>query len=341
VAAFQIRGCLALTVAQLAGLTLLASPVRLSGPSADLIRIEVTVTDAQGHPVSGLKQEDFELKVDDQPRAIESFAIGPVRLSAVILVDVTASLHLCPAGVAGIPSTAPRSGSSLRTSRLPGPIPPAVDHFGLAGIESGDRVRVGSIGRTLTVSSAATTDPSQLAKDWRTVFERPPIDWLGPSPIYDAAFEAVGLAANESGRRVVILVTDGQASGNARSYLDVANAAADAGVSVSAVAEGLMVPTLPMRPLSDFGFDFARHLRSLAQLTGGLLVMDPGAWDQDGPCYRRGPGQALSKLLEALRRSYVIGFSGSGVAEGRLGLKAKDSRLVVHSPATVAREKSE
>lgn len=107
-------------------------------------------------------------------------------LSIALLVDVTASLHLCPGGIAGAPSTAGQGlGSTLATSRAVGDIPPAVAEFRLDGIEPRDRIRVAAIGRHLIwMGTVVEGDSPDLKKNWHNVFALPPIEWLGPSPIW-------------------------------------------------------------------------------------------------------------------------------------------------------------
>lgn len=38
--------------------------------TANLVQFDVTVTDKQGRPVTGLKPEDFEVRVDGRPQAV-------------------------------------------------------------------------------------------------------------------------------------------------------------------------------------------------------------------------------------------------------------------------------
>lgn len=301
---------------------------------AGLVRADIVVTDAGGQAVKGLTQGDFDVRVDGEPRPVQFFSSEASSLTLVILVDVTASLHLCPAGVAGIPSTAgPRTSASFSSMRRPGLIPPAVPRFRLEGIGNEDRVRVGAIGRTLKLSDRFTADSSQLGRDWGAVFGLPPIEWLGPSPIHDAVFEAVTLAAAEPGRRAVIVVTDGQASGNRHGYREVAELAARTGVSVSTVAEGILTATNPMRPFSDFGIDLTRDLKTMADLTGGVLIPDPGVWNQEERCYRRVPADYLGRVIATLRGGYVLGFVAVPAAGASATLDVRVNRpgVVVHA----------
>jgi hypothetical protein len=50
------------------------------------------------------------------------------------------------------------------------------------------------------------------------LFVRPPVDWLGPSPLRDAVFEASSQLAAEPGRRAIVLISDGAATANVHGH---------------------------------------------------------------------------------------------------------------------------
>jgi hypothetical protein len=56
-----------------------------------------------------------------------------------------------------------------------------------------------------------------------------------------------------------------------------------------------------MMPLSDFGVDLTRDLKAMADATGGIVVNDPGVWDQMSRCYQRYPSRYLSQVIGRLR----------------------------------------
>ena len=218
---------------------------------------------------------------------------SPVGLNLVILVDVTSSLHLCPGGVAGLPSsTAAGSGATALSMRDYRPIPPAVGEFPLKGLLSTDRVRIGAITRKIAIGSAMPGDAPALRKAWTALFEMPPLEWMGPSPIWDATAEAVRLLAPDAGRRAIILITDGQATANRQSYRDVAVAARGAGIPIAIVGEQTpLVHLLNRDPLE--------HLRDMAAISGGQFLLDRAT--EDGPCFVRDPGKYLTAALGGLR----------------------------------------
>ena len=218
---------------------------------------------------------------------------SPAALNLVILADVTASLHLCPGGVAGLPSSAIAGSGNTRSSMLDyRPIPPAVGEFALKGLRSTDRVRVGAISRKIAISEAMLGNSANVRKAWKALFEMPPIEWMGPSPIWDATAEAVRLLATESGRRSVILITDGQATANRQSYVNVAFAAKSAGVSITSVGE--------QTPLIDqIGRNPLAPLAEMAMISGGSFLLDPAT--PSYPCFNRDPGKYLTAAIGGLR----------------------------------------
>lgn len=218
---------------------------------------------------------------------------SPATLNLVILVDVTSSLHLCPGGVAGLPSsTLAGSGVTRPSMQDYRPIPPAVGEFPLKGLLATDRVRIGAIARKTAIGTAIPGDAPGLRKAWTALFEMPPIEWMGPSPIWDATAEAVRTLAAESGRRAIILITDGQATANRQSYMDVAFAAKSAGIPISIVGEQTpLVHLLNRDPLE--------HLREMATISGGTFLLDPAIGV--GTCFERDPGRYLTAAIGGLR----------------------------------------
>jgi hypothetical protein len=310
-----------------------------------LLRLDVLVEDERGRPLTGLSREQFEVVVDGQPRPLQSFApAAPAPLVAGILVDVTASLHRCPAGVAGLPS-------SVRMSRfesLSTLIPPAVEPFDLQGLRRGDEVLFGTVGRLSARLGPFEWEDRRRPRAWTSLFERPPVEWLGPSPIWDATLDMTKALAPRAGRRAIVLVTDGLASGNQVSWRDVAAAAAAAGVAVSVVAEETVLPTQPLTPFARAGIDPLTPLRSLAAATGGIYALDPAAPDTTGfradpasPCFKREPGRYVRGVIERMRSPYAIAISAQDDGAGLHTLEVRVSRAgaVVHARRAFAIER--
>src|ERR1700679_1898618 len=68
-----LAAILNLSLSRIAGSAQTAPTPTLKVYSRETI-VDVTVTDAKGNPVHGLKQEDFTVKEDNKPQPIKSFA---------------------------------------------------------------------------------------------------------------------------------------------------------------------------------------------------------------------------------------------------------------------------
>ena len=77
------------------------------------------------------------------------------------------------------------------------------------------------------------SDPSAIRRRWRTLFDLPPVESLGPSPIWDRVSAAVSRLANEPGPAEIVIVTDGHAGGNDLGVREVAEFAAHAGIAAA------------------------------------------------------------------------------------------------------------
>ena len=61
--------------------------------SADLVVVDVTATDADGHYVHGLKPEDFVLSEDGSPQEVSVLAAEESPFAAAILIDTSGSME--------------------------------------------------------------------------------------------------------------------------------------------------------------------------------------------------------------------------------------------------------
>jgi len=263
---------------------------RPAAQSADVL-VPVLVTGADGLPVSGLVQRDFQLIADGQPHALSSFVAGPSPASVVLLLDTSASMDgrvgagIAPVGLA----------SSLDAW-------PAGDEI------AGDRWQVGRISHGATPVATFASAPEGIRDAIRAALDVPAVDRFGPSPVWDTV--DAGLSALEStpGARGVIVVTDGRATGNRLGVRDVIRHAIAAGVPVSIISEAQD----DSMGLGDRRVLIVRpelSLQLLAEQTGGSYVRGFSLEDATNP---NAPAPRISALLTRaateFRRSYLLGF---------------------------------
>ena len=220
------RWSIGLVVAAGLGAGVLAGP-RQTMPDLGrdgLVRVTVAVERDDGAPVKGLLHEDFELLSDGQARPIDYFSSADEPVALVLLFDVTASM----------------SGSGC--DELP-PMDEAVEGALLPRHTPRDRIRVGGLARELVLSPRFETDWPDLRRAVRLVWSIPSVDRLGPSPLWDGVETAVTALQTEPGRRAIVMVTDGRATGNVHGMGDVTGhaIAADVAVCIVAVPTGMFL----------------------------------------------------------------------------------------------------
>ena len=289
----------------------LTAPERGSGS----IIVDAVVEASDGRPVSDLRQEDFDVLVDGQPRPIQIVERDRRSLSVVLLVDVTNSVTGAGMRAFGLTRTQSNAfGTSVSDLKK------AAEGF-LGSLGPGDRARIGAVCSQVSLSPAFTSDARQMVKAAGRVLDRSQIERSGPSRIWDAIDAAVGALEKETGRRTIVLFTDGRASGNVVDIAEVADHAVAAGVSVNIVA-----PFEPLTILQDTGAIVVRPdvpLRALADLTGGVFLTEAPA----------SPDLLLTTVLPRVRVAYRLGFAG-GARDGALhrrGVRVKGEGLTVRA----------
>ena len=217
-----------------------------------------------------------------------SFAAGKEQpLSLVVLVDVSISME------SRVKRSAIREEVERRLPLLLAP------H---------DRVQAGAFARQISISPPFAGNSKAFLTAVRKTLDPRDEETLGPSRLWDALDEAIKALAQSEGRRAVLLVTDGQATGNRDGPQEVAPRAVAAGVAVSVV-----------------GLDWERTIRQDAETgvrvrPGVALEWIAGA---TGGRYLRDrlipaePGPVLERLLADLHERYTLGFTPP-VADGKM-----------------------
>jgi hypothetical protein len=194
-----------------------------------------------------------------------------------------------------------------------------------------DDLRVGSFGgQRLTFSRAASAEPAARLAAFNEVITPdvvPLADWFGASRVWDAVAAASKQLSNDSHFRSIVLVTDGQSSGNHIGHAEAITAAVSHRVAVHVVGRNsLFGPSLAPAPETFVG--------RLAEQTGGLLRIDEAPlerqripWDKPVPVFR--------DIVNAIHNTYEIRLNVGAVAEGahRLEFRTAVPRMRVHAPA--------
>jgi hypothetical protein len=198
------------------------------------------------------------------------------------------------------------------------------------------------LGTTPSLGPWLPADKNAALAQVRPILDRLPIE---SSPIWDAIDLSVQALAAAPEPRVLVLMTDGRATGNRIGLDDAERKALAARVSISAVSEGgeWLIP--------QFGgsTDRARSdasLRRLADETGGLYLpdgtarrtltarMNAFAYVKELVNTPSLPAPLVTTIVSSLRTRYRIGFAGTGDDRVHtLDVRVKRSGgLEVHAP---------
>ena len=150
--------------------------------SSHLVPVPTTVLDARGVAVPNLKVEDFELIVDGEPKTISDIyrAETPVRMA--MLFDNSGSLD-----------------ASREFEKR------AAERFFRSVMRPVDQAAIYSVSTTIELSQAMTNDVARLE---RTIDSFPKPE--GATSLYDGIFAALTYLKPYSGRRVIVIVSDGR-----------------------------------------------------------------------------------------------------------------------------------
>ena len=253
-------------------------PIFKSG--ARTVAVYATVTDSGGRLVTDLTQEDFEVRDNGKAQPISVFSRDVQPITLVMMLD--------------------RSGSMRGNFRL-------VDQSAEAFVEAmlpHDKAKVGSFAEKVQLDPEEfTSDRAALIKILRTRLQQ-----QGPTPLWNAMDLSVNELKGQSGRRVVLLFTDGADNpGNFRlnnmSFMDVMRRAQEADVMVYAIGlEGRDMSVGGGGGFGGFGGSSRPDpgLPAIAGETGGGYFELRSAADL---------ASTFARVADELRRQYLIGFA--------------------------------
>jgi Ca-activated chloride channel homolog len=241
----------------------------------NLVQVYATVTDRDGLPVTGLTAADFRVTEDQAPQTITTFAAGEFPLSVTIALDRSFSM----------------AGQRLALSKQ------AARSF-VAALRPTDEVMVLAIGSEVETITPAVSAREAAATAWET------IDAWGTTPLYDATAEALEAIQARSGRRALIVISDGIDRDSHTTATELIARARQSNVLVYPVAIGGTRSPV-------FG--------ELANVTGArtFFIDDPKRLESQ-----------LGALARELRFQYLLGYtpSATSVAPGWRAIEVTVSR---------------
>lgn len=235
-----------------------------------LVPVYATVTDAQDRLVPDLKAEDFEVLDNDKPQALTVFENQAQPFTAVIMLDT--------------------SGSMTDSLKL---VYAGAEEF-LNRLQAKDRAQVGAFNDKIQFSGTFTSDRDELAAALRS------LDFGYPTRLNDAIDQSISQLTGIEGRRIIVLLTDGD---------DTSSKVSQGTVVDRARADEVMIYGIGLE--SDY-FNGVRRvrtspdrvLRRIADETGGGYYLLRGTKDL---------GDTFSRIVQELRSQYVLGFVPTGL----------------------------
>jgi len=143
--------------------------------------VYVTATDATGHLVTDLTQDDFVLLDNGQPQAISNFANNTQPITVVVMLD--------------------RSGSVEEHFPL---VEGAAAEF-VHHLTTEDAARIGSFAERIQIDPVSFTGDREMLLNIIKTELQP----IGPTPLWNATNAAMTALSSQPGRRVVLVFTDG------------------------------------------------------------------------------------------------------------------------------------
>jgi Ca-activated chloride channel family protein len=238
----------------IAGVLAFATPQFTSG--VNQIEIYASATDEKGRPVTGLRAEDFDVREDGVSQRVTVFAEGDFPLAAAIAVDSSFSM----------------TGDRLAVAK-------SAARVFLGSLRSDDQSMVMSIGGKVSVIAPLSNNRDEQFR----ALDR--LESWGTTSLHDAVIDAIERLQPASGRRALIVLSDGDDRYSRASADDVVQRARRSDVMIYPVALGRGLPTL---------------FTHLATVTGGRAFHERST--------RRLP-ETLRTIADDLRRQYLIGYT--------------------------------
>ena len=220
------------------------------------VEVYATVIGKDGRPIKGLQAEDFVLLEDDVRQEVTTFLGGDFPAAVALAIDRSFSMQ----------------GAPLNVARTAGRV------F-VASLKPEDRVMLISISGNVEVLSPLSRDREPLLEALGA------LDAWSSTSLNDALITSLDLLEGESGRRAIVVLSDGADRYSQARETDVLSRARRSDVMMYPIAIGRERPTL-----------FAE----LASLTGGrsFHLRDP-----------RQLQQTLESVAADLGAQYLLGYA--------------------------------
>jgi len=247
--------------------------------NADLVVVYPLVTSDAGRLITSLNAEDFTILDNGKAVPVTTFSNDTQPITAVLLLDMSASMDDSLVRVR-------ESAARMIDAMLPV-----------------DRLRVGTFGSEVVLSPLLTSDKNVLRRVLREEL------WPGGStPLWNALGVGMQSLSNETGRRTIVVVTDG---------VDTSN------LSQAAVIDRAIKGQFMTYAIALEGKGLSQRMIGLITDTGG------GYFDLKR---KDDLGAAFVQVAAELRHQYLVGFTPAD-----LDGKAHTLEVRINTPGMRAR----
>jgi VWFA-related protein len=231
----------------------------------DVVKVTVTVTDDRSRYVKGLPQSAFRVSEDGRPQAISHFFSEDAPLELVVAVDMSESMR--PAM------------SNLKK---------AVSDF-LGAVPSRDAVTLLGFNDDVFTLAGRTGNSAERVKA---------VDALTPwgsTVLYDVILKGADLLDSRTGRKALVVFTDGEDAGSYATIADVERRLQTSDLTLYMIGQGQSITSAPLKKVME----------RLSRPTGGRAFFTERVDELHG---------VFDELLEELSLQYGLGYQPTNSA---------------------------
>ncbi|HET6958360.1 MAG TPA: VWA domain-containing protein [Vicinamibacterales bacterium] len=228
----------------------------------DVVQVTVTVSDGRGKFVRSIPQSAFHVFEDGRPQTVTHFTSEDVPLELVAAIDISGSM--APA----MPK--------LKT---------AVKEF-LGDVPPQDQVTLLGFNDNIFTLTRKATDPAERVKA---------VDRLAPwgsTALYDVLLRGVEMLGRQTGRKALVVFTDGEDQGSHATINDVERRLQSSDVTLYMIGQGRGVTMEPLKKIME----------RLSVPTGGRALFTDSIDELHA---------AFADLLDELSNQYLLGYQSS------------------------------
>ena len=228
----------------------------------DVVQVTVTIADGHGKFVRNVPQSAFHVFEDGRPQSVSHFASEDVPLELVAAIDISGSM--APA----MPK-----------------VKTAVKEF-LRDVPPEDQVTLLGFNDSIFTLTRKATDPAERIKA---------VDRLAPwgsTALYDVLLRGVEMLGRQTGRKALVVFTDGEDQGSHATIHDVERRLQSSDVTLYMIGQGRGVTMEPLKKIME----------RLSLPTGGRALFTDSVDELH---------VAFADLLDELSNQYLLGYQST------------------------------